>query len=237
MAKLLLVDDDSSLASLVEAYLVAQKHTVEVAHTGRHAEDLLKRYEYDVLILDWRLPDVMGPEICRNLRKKGSVLPILMLTGNNAIEQKEYGFDAGADDYVTKPFDMRELAARVRALLRRPSTLIEEVLQAGDVTLNPTTREVAKAGRVIKIFPKEYAILEYLLRHPNKVLNWQSIVDHVWRSDEGVGQEGLRTSIGRLRKQIDTAGEPSLIQNVHGVGYLLRTAAAAEEKQKQKPAS
>lgn len=223
MAKILIVEDDVELTVLLEAYLAAQAHSVEIVHTGRHGEDLLKRYEYDLLILDWRLPDLPGPEFCLNFRKKGGKLPILMLTGKTEIEHKEYGLDAGVDDYMTKPFDMRELGARVRALLRRPHVPLEPVLKAKELSLNPSTREVTRAGAPLKIYPKEFAILEYLMRNPNRVISWQALINHVWKSDEGVGLEGLRTCINRLRKQIDVSGQPSLIENVHGVGYILRT--------------
>ncbi|HEY9785855.1 MAG TPA: response regulator transcription factor [Candidatus Obscuribacterales bacterium] len=221
MAKILIVEDDLDLRSIVEDWLKHEHHTVECATKGDEALDLLKVYPYDLIILDWELPNLSGIEILKAFRGCGGRTPILMLTGKGELDNKETGLDTGADDYLTKPFHMKELSARIRALLRRPASAVENVLKVGDLTLNPKTYAVTKGGADIKLLPKEFALLEFFMRYPNQVFSAEALLDRVWRSESDVAPETVRTCIKRLRKKLNAESEDSIIQTLHGVGYKL----------------
>ncbi len=221
MAKILVVEDDLTVCTIIEDWLTHQHHTVEVSHNGLEADHYLKTYQYDVVVLDWGLPDLSGVEICKRYKSSGGRAPVLMLTGKHDIEDKEEGFNAGADDYLTKPFDIKELSARIRALLRRPTNVYDNILSIRNVSLDPNNHIVTKDGETIKLTPKEFAVLEFFMRNPNKVFKADALLDHVWNSEAGSGPETVRTCIKRLRRQIDTQGQSSIIENVHGVGYKL----------------
>jgi DNA-binding response OmpR family regulator len=223
MAKILIVDDDRSLNGVIEEWLASQNHTVECLFEAAEAREYLRAFSYDVIILDWDLPDGTGVEVLTDFRRAGGQTPVLMLTGKRMIEDKEKGLDSGADDYLTKPFDLKELSARLRALLRRlEGNLTDNILVAGHIKLNPEKKEVTSSGRSLKLFKRDFALLEYLMRHPNKVFGSQALLNNVWSADRDVGDETVRQSVRRLRKEIDLEGEPSFIENVHGVGYKLR---------------
>lgn len=222
MPTVLLVEDDTALASMVIDWLGHEHYRIEHVSNGAEGRDRLKFYEYDVAILDWDLPEVSGIDICRGYRSAGGKIPVLMLTGKSTIDQKSAGLDAGADDYLTKPFHMKELSARLRALLRRPAALVSNVLSAGDIQLDPTTYRVTKGGADIELLPKEFALLEYLMRHPNQVFSMDALLSKVWGNEADAGEEAIRSCIKRLRKKIDNAEGESLIRNVHGVGYKLQ---------------
>ncbi len=221
MAKILVVEDDLTVCTIIEDWLTHQHHTVEVSHNGLEADHYLKSYQYDVIVLDWGLPDLSGVEVCKRYKSSGGRAPVLMLTGKHDIEDKEEGFNAGADDYLTKPFDIKELSARIRALLRRPTNVYDNVLSIRNISVDPNNHIVTKDGEVIKLTPKEFAVLEFFMRNPNKVFKADALLDHVWNSEAGSGPETVRTCIKRLRRQIDTQGQSSIIENVHGVGYKL----------------
>ncbi|MBS1989747.1 MAG: response regulator transcription factor [Cyanobacteria bacterium SZAS LIN-2] len=221
MAKILVVEDDKDLAENIEDWLKHESYTVEVAHTAELASELLATFFYDLLVLDWNLPGASGVELVKMYRAGGGLTSVLMITGKETVKDKEIGLDAGADDYLTKPFHLRELSARVRALLRRPRNALATVLSAGDISLDSATRQVKKGEQVIDLMPKEYALLEFFLRHPNQVFDQDAIIDHLWHSEKGVGIETVRTNIMRLRKKIDGDSEDSLIKNLRGQGYKL----------------
>ncbi len=221
MAKILVVEDDPAICSIIVDWLTHQHHTVEVSHNGLEADQYLKMYQYDVIVLDWGLPELSGVEICKRYKTAGGRAPVLMLTGKHDIEDKEEGFNAGADDYLTKPFDIKELSARVRALLRRPTNVYDNILSIRNVSLDPNNHIVTKDGAPIKLTPKEFAVLEFFMRNPNKVFKADALLDHIWNSEAGSGPETVRTCIKRLRRQIDDPGVSSIIENVHGVGYKL----------------
>jgi DNA-binding response OmpR family regulator len=221
MSKILLVDDDKELAENVEDYLKVDAHIVEKTHTGEDALEFLRQYVYDLVILDWGLPGLSGVEVLRKYRAIGGQTPILMLTGKETLQDKEIGLDAGADDYLTKPFHLRELAARVRALLRRPTAVLNNVITVGNLSVDIARRTARKDGKVLELLPKEYALLEFFLRHPDQVFDPNTLLDRVWHSEQDVGTETVRTHITRLRKKIDSLGKQSIIKNVHGQGYRL----------------
>lgn len=219
MAKILIVEDEADFYEPIRAFLAREHHVVEVVENGLEALDRLRFYKYDAIIMDWMLPGMQGVDVCREYRSSGGTTPILMLTAKTATGEKISGLDAGADDYLTKPFDVGEVSARVRALLRRPATLTGNVLKLGQIVLERDTHRVTKTGEEIQLLPKEFALLEFFMRHPNQVFSAEALLDRVWASDSEASPETIRTYIKRLRQKIDNKDVPSLIQTVHGVGY------------------
>ena len=222
MAKILIVEDDRELAEVVEDAF-AKQHSVEIVEDGKEALDRLKLYQYDLVILDWGLPgSISGVEVCRAYRKQGGNGSILMLTGKNQIEDKEEGLDSGADDYLTKPFDARELMARVRALLRRPTQTVGNVLKIGSLSLDCNSMCLNKSGEQIHLLPKEFALLEFFMKQPNRFFSAEALLDRVWSSESDTSPDTIRIYVTRLRKKIDTDGLPSLIETRRNAGYMLR---------------
>jgi DNA-binding response OmpR family regulator len=221
MAKILLVEDDALAAEMLVDFLENERYSVEHADTATQAKGLLKVYGYDVLVLDWELPDGTGIDILKTFRNDGGRTPVLMLTGKKALNDKEMGLDSGADDYLTKPFDMRELSARLRALLRRNPTVQANVLTCGYLSLDATSATASRKGEVLKLLPTEYALLEFMMRNQSRVFNTDALLENVWKADSEATSNGVRTYITRLRQKIDYDGEPSLLKTVHGLGYKL----------------
>lgn len=220
MAKILLVEDDPHLATTVEDGVSFEKHIVDVATDGQQGLDMLALAQYDLIILDWELPYFTGIEILRKIRSKGNQTPVLMLTGKSSILDKESGFNCGADDYLTKPFHIKELCARIRALLRRPSIMVQETLTAGNITIDPAEFKVKRAGVEIQLARLEFAVLEFFMRNQGQVFSNETLLERVWPVDSERTPQSVRTLIKKLRLKIDGGG-PSLIKNVHGVGYKL----------------
>ena len=222
MAKILIVEDDKQLSELIVDWLTGEKHTPEPVYEGPEGLQRLKFYKYDVVILDWELPGLSGPEICNQFRQGGGQTPILMLTGKKEVTDKATGLDAGADDYLTKPFHMIELSARLRALLRRASVDVSRtILSAGHISLDPVSRKVTSHGNEITLQPKEYSLLEFLLRHPNQPFSAEAILDRVWSSESDASPDTVRLQIMRLRHKIDADGKESMVRTIHRVGYML----------------
>lgn len=221
MAKILLVEDEEDISDLITAWLKNDHHVVETAATGETAKDLLRVYTYDLLILDWMLPGISGVDVCKHFRDGGGITPVLMLTAKKHVDEKSAGLDAGADDYLTKPFELKELSARVRALLRRPVGFSGTVLQVGPIVMDTSTYKVTRAAEEIQLLPKEFALLEFFMRHPGQVFSAEALLDRVWASESEASPETIRTYIKRLRKKIDEEGKPSMVSTVHGVGYKL----------------
>jgi DNA-binding response OmpR family regulator len=223
MAKILVIEDDVDLAGMVVDWLNFEHYTVELVYTGTDGMDRLAVSAYDAVILDWDLPGVSGVEICRRFRSEGGTTPMIMLTGKDAIAEKEEGLDSGVDDYLTKPFNMKELSARLRAVLRRPAGLMENTLKARDIELEPIKYWVKKGGVEIQLLPKEFSLLEFFLRHPNQVFSADALIQRVWISDSEATGDAIRTCLKRLRKKLnDTDEQDPIIQTIHGVGYKLR---------------
>ncbi len=221
MAKILIVEDEPDLSDPVRAYLEHEHHLVEVVSDGQEAVERLRFYKYDVIVLDWILPGMSGIEVCKAFRAAGGTTPILMLTSRGQMQDKITGLDSGADDYLTKPFDIPEVSARVRALLRRPTHVNTTTLSARNVVMQPGSFKVTREGADVQLLPKEFALLEFLMRHPGQVFSAEALLDRVWSSESEASPETIRTYIKRLRQKIDTDGQPSLISTVHGVGYKL----------------
>lgn len=225
MPKVLLVEDDCDLSEMVASWLESERYTVETANDGLYAKDLLKLSSFDIVVLDWDLPGCSGLDILKSYRASGGMSPVIMLTGKSEVTDKEAGLDHGADDYLTKPFSVRELGARVRALLRRPSSLNSSLLQVGGVQLDPAKHRVMVAGQEVHVQPRDFALLEFLLRHPDEVFSADALITRVWSSDSDASPEGLRTAIKRIRKKIDGDGDESksMIETITKVGYRLRS--------------
>jgi len=221
MAKILVVEDERDLSEPIKEWLGREGHIVEVVDNGVLALDCLRVNKYDVVILDLMLPGVNGMEVCRRFRDKSGVTPILMLTAKAEIEDKEAGLDAGADDYLTKPFHLKELSARVRALLRRPQPVTGNVYTLDDLIIDTSRRLVTKQGRELHLLPKEYSLLEFLARHNRQIFSAEALLERVWNSEAAVMPETVRTHIKTLRRKIDTPDRPSIIQTVHGIGYKI----------------
>ncbi len=221
MAKILLVEDDQDLAALVRQVLAVDRHTIESVDNGKDAVEMLRLHPYDLVILDWMLPGVAGPDVIKQYRDRGGSAPILMLTAKSAPEEKEIGLDTGADDYVTKPFNHKEFAARVRALLRRPQAVASHSLQVGDISLDPKNCRVSKNGTDIHLLPKEFSLLELFMRYPNQVFSAEALLERVWDSESSASMDTVRTYIKTLRKKIDDKDKASAIRTVHGIGYCM----------------
>lgn len=221
MAKILLVEDNSALAEAVQEALMTQGHVVEHALEGNEGLDRLKLYYYDLAILDWMLPGISGVEILAKYRADGGKAPVLMLTSKDRISEKEEAFDTGADEYLTKPFEARELLARVRALLRRPPLVQKKVFEVGYLSVDVNARIVTKNGQPVDLAAAEYALLELLIRNPGRIFSSEELLSRVFVSDAAAGDEAVRQRILRLRKKIDVEGKESPIKTIKGWGYKL----------------
>lgn len=219
MPKILVLDDDLTLNMTMAVLLRAEGHVVDQSYSSAEANEFLKQFQYDLLVLDWEVPDGTGLQVIAQFRNNGGLTPILMLTGRSAIEDREKGLDAGADDYLTKPFHERELMARLRALLRRPAMIVNEQLRAGKLALNTQTRRFSVEGEELKLQPMEFSVLEFFLRNQGPVFSPENIIQRVWGSDSDVSLDAIYSCVKRLRKKLSQHGKDAYIKNVHGVGY------------------
>ncbi|MBX9689470.1 MAG: response regulator transcription factor [Candidatus Obscuribacterales bacterium] len=219
MAKILIVEDDIAVSESLKAWLETELHRVDVVADGLSAKEYLKSYDYDLVILDWNLPGCEGIEVCSEYRRAGGDAYIIMLTGQSAPEFVESGLDTGADDYVTKPFDARELSARIRAMLRRPTGIGSNVVKVSTLTLDLKSHQASIAGQALKLMPLEFSLLEFMLRHPNEVFSCETLLKRVWSAEAEVGLESVYSCVTRLRRKLKNSGYADLIETVHGVGY------------------
>lgn len=219
--RILLIEDDIAISRLLKEGLEDESYAVDVAHDGSEGYRTASADEYDVIILDIMLPEMNGYEVCRALRKDGNKTPILMLTARDAERDIVEGLDTGADDYLAKPFSFDVLLARIRALLRRPNEKLEEILQVGDLKLDPSLKKVTRASQEINLTAKEYGVLEYLMRNKGKVLSKEQIISHVWDFDADVLPNNVELFIMFLRRKIDKPFKSKLIHTVSGFGYKL----------------
>jgi DNA-binding response OmpR family regulator len=221
--RLLVVEDDPSLGDALRRGLIQEGHVVDVATDGAQGLDLAESGVHDAVILDVMLPELDGLEVARRLRREGSHVPVLMLTARDAVPDRISGFDAGADDYLTKPFAFEELLARLRSITRRGQAPIEEErLVVGDLVMNTHAHEVSRAGTMVDLPPREYALLEYLMRHPGQALSRTMILERVWEYGFDSFANVVDAAIVRLRKAVDEGYDRQLIQTVRGVGYRIK---------------
>jgi len=220
--RILVVDDDRRLCSVIKRGLLEETYAVDVAYDGEEGEYLGEVNPYDLIILDIMMPKKDGIEMCRELRSKRVNTPILMLTARDAVEDRVRGLDAGADDYMVKPFSFNELLARVRALLRREAITKSPEIKLGNLVLNTLTREVRRGDRLIELTTKEYVILEYFMRHPNVVVTRTMLEEHAWDYDFDSLSNLIDVYIRRLRRKLDDNENESVLQTVRGAGYRLK---------------
>ena len=220
--KILVIEDDPTVGQFVKRGLEEQKWGVDLVTDGEEGERWARSEAYDLIILDMRLPGKSGLEVLRGIRARGFERPVLVLTAQDAVDAKVQTLRAGADDYVTKPFAFEELLARVEALARRPKALSSMTSTVGDLVLDQNTREVRRAGELIDLTPKEYAVLEYLMRHEGRVMSRTLITEYAWGYHFDPGTNIVDVVINHLRKKIDAKHDRKMITTVRGVGYVIR---------------
>jgi len=223
VAKILVVEDDADMAAVLLRALRGEHHTVEQVDDGREALTLLNLASYDLIILDWHLPGLSGVEVLREYRAAGGTAGVIMLTGSGSISSKETGFNVGADDYVTKPVEIRELVLRVRSMLNRPPAFTNSPLVHADIQLDPIGHKIFKKGAEVRLAPRDFALLEFFMRHPDEAFNADTLISRVWQSDTIATGEAVRMAISRIRKAIDDqTEEESRIESIPRIGYRLR---------------
>lgn len=219
--RILLVEDEEKVSRVIARGLASESFAVDTAADGKSGLDLAASYEYDLVILDLMLPGLSGTEVLREIRRKNDHVPILMLTARDVLSDKVEHLEAGADDYLTKPFAFAELLARVKALLRRGSISRSNVVRVADLELDRLSQQVKRAGRRIDLTAKEYALLEYLMSNAGRVLSRTMIIEHVWDQSFDGATNIVDVYVRHLRNKIDAAREPKLIRTVRGMGYLI----------------
>jgi two-component system copper resistance phosphate regulon response regulator CusR len=220
--KILIIEDDPTVGQYVKRGLEEQRWGVDLVTHGEEGEQRASSEAYDLVVLDMRLPGRSGMQVLHNLRARGFERPVLVLTAQDAVDAKVQALRAGADDYVTKPFALEELLARVEALSRRPQTIAAPVLRVADLELDKATRQVTRGGEPIDLTPKEYSVLEYLMRHTGRVMSRTLITEYAWDYHFDPGTNIVDVVINHLRKKIDAGHPRKLIHTVRGVGYVIR---------------
>lgn len=222
MAKILLVEDDLEMQAVIERWLVSCNHTVEICDNGEDALNYMLGAYFDLIVLDLSLPKLDGIEVCKRYRDSRGASPIIMLTGRNLIADKVKGLDLGADDYVTKPFSVKELSSRITAILRRPRDQYQQVIAAGKFSLDSRKHTILMDEKPITLNPTDYNLIQFFIRHPNTIFSCDELIDKVWHTGAEPGNDAVRSAIKRIRQAInDTDG--LIIENVKKVGYRLNT--------------
>jgi DNA-binding response OmpR family regulator len=221
--RILVVEDNHRLNSSLQMNLAHEGYSVDTAYDGQEGQDIAELTPYDLIILDILLPKKDGLEVCRELRRRRIHTPILLLTARDSVDDRVQGLDSGADDYLVKPFAMRELLARLRALLRRNHPYTNGRLEMADLVVDPITHTVEREGRAIDLTPKEFALLEYFMYHPNQVVTREMIEQHIWNYDFECSSNVIDVYVRRLRRKIDQPFEAKLLTTIRGIGYQLVT--------------
>jgi two-component system, OmpR family, response regulator len=221
--KILLVEDDDRIAIALAEALQHHHYAVDIAGDGELGWDYVSLYDYNLVILDWMLPKLDGIALCQRMRQRGLQMPILLLTAKDTGSDKVLGLDAGADDYMVKPFDLKELMARIRALLRRSGSTQPPILEWGQIRLDPASYEACYGDQPLCLTPREYQLLELFLRQSHRTLSRDTILDSVWTSEDPPGAETVKVHIRSLRQKLAAAGAESPIETVYGLGYRLRS--------------
>ncbi len=221
--RILLVEDDEFLAEVVAEFLTDHLHTVDIVRDGETAWEQISSFEYDLILLDVMLPKLNGIQLCQRLRSHRNFVPILMVTARDTSTDKITGLDAGADDYMVKPLDLEELLARIRALMRRGGALSPPILEWGELHVDPAIYEVSYKGQTLHLTPKEYSILELLIRNGRRILSRSAIIEHLWSLENPPEEGTVKAHIRSLRKKLSAVGAPKdLIETSHGMGYRLK---------------
>lgn len=222
--KVLVIEDEHKIANSIKQGLEQEHNTVDVSYDGEEGFDLASSGDYDVIILDLLLPKLDGSKVCVKLREMGVHTPIIMLTAKGQLNDKVEGLNSGADDYMVKPFAFEELLARIKALIRRPKQMTHDILKVSDLTLNKATYEVKRAGETVMLSAKEFALLEYMMRHKNQILSKEKITSHVWSYESNILPNTVEVYMGYLRNKIDKPfkNKENLIQTIRGFGYKIK---------------
>jgi DNA-binding response OmpR family regulator len=220
-ARILVIEDEADISAFIKRGLVLQGYAVDVAASGQQGLDSFRETPPDAVLLDLMLPGMDGVEVCRRLRAVSEDVPIIMLTALDSVGDKVQGLEAGADDYITKPFAFDELSARLAAALRRRAPH-EDVLEVGDLMIRPASREVSRTGRPVTLTNREYELLEYLARNAGKVVKKQTLFERVWGYEFGLDSDVIKVYIRYLRRKLNENGEEDMIRSVRGVGYMLK---------------
>lgn len=226
--RILVIEDNHRLNNSLRMNLAHEGYSVDTAYDGQEGQDLAELTPYDLIILDILLPEKDGLEVCRELRRRHVHTPILLLTALDSVDDRVRGLDCGADDYLVKPFAMRELLARLRALLRRNHPYTNGRLEVGDLVVDPVTHSVTRDGHAIELTPREFALLEYFMYHPNQVVTREMIEQHIWNYDFECESNVIDVYVRRLRRKIDASFEVKLLTTVRGIGYRLQPPSAQE---------
>jgi len=221
MSKILIVDDDKELTQALDLYFSSRGHVIEDCDNGEDALQLLASFEYDLIVLDWTLPGITGHDVCRKFREQGGQTAIIFLTGKVEVSFLETALDSGADDYMVKPFDVRELFARTKTLLRRRTGTFVAELKVGDLVLKPELNLLITPVGEVRLRVKETALLEYLIRHTNRAFSAQQLLNAVWSSDSEGTTNSVRTWMNLLRRKLEGIGQTDLIKTISGSGYMI----------------
>ncbi len=223
MAKILMVEDAPDVIEKVQVWLERKGHKLDIAQDGDSGYEYITGFQYDAIILDIELPGRSGLDLCRTFRAGGGLTPVIMLTGRDSVDDKVKGFDAGADDYLSKPFDLRELSARLQALLRRPLSFEQEEQTFKDLTLKKGSCMVFRNGQPIPLQPLEYSVLEFFMRYPREIFSVEALLSRVWDTDSAVSIDAVYSCIKRLRRKLDSGGTETYIKSVYRTGYGLNS--------------
>jgi DNA-binding response OmpR family regulator len=222
LPKLLIIEDDAELRVMCVSWLSAEHYTIDEAENGADGLERLRMGAYDVVVLDWEMPEMDGLQVLNAFRREGGATPVLFLTGRNSEAEIETGLDAGADDYLTKPFGMKELSARIRALLRRSTVNPSSTLRIGDLVLDPAQHRVTSNNQEVQLTPKEFAVLEFFMRHPNAVFSAEALIQRIWPDETSTTADTFRSYVTRLRQKLGGDEAQAVIENVPRIGYRLR---------------
>jgi two-component system, OmpR family, manganese sensing response regulator len=222
MAKILLVEDDLTVAEPIAAWLKNESHTVETVTSGDDAVQLLEHFSFDAIVLDWELPGMNGCKVLQRFREMGGNSPVIFLTGRKDLDSKTSGLDCGADDYLVKPCDPRELSARLRSVLRRPGLRTDsKVLCLGGLSLHPETGKVLIKDKAARLTSKEFAVLEFLMQHSTEAFSARDLLKHIWTTDSLSSEEAVRKLMSRLRRKLESFGAPGILKTETGGGYTV----------------
>lgn len=221
MAKILLVEDDETISAIVTSVLQRDRHHVEVCNNGASGAEMLMSGQFDLAVLDWQLPKLSGVELCSQVRAKGLMVLILMLTSRSGSANIQTGLQAGADDYLIKPFEAAELSIRVSALLRRPTKIVANELQCGDLVLTMDSGQATIRGATMELTDIEYAVLQFLLRHQGELFSAEQLLDRVWKSESDATYSAVTSCMKRLRRKLEQSGNSPSIKSAYGKGYKL----------------
>jgi DNA-binding response OmpR family regulator len=223
MAKLLLIEDNVEEATILANLLKRDGNVVDMMHSAEDALQVLGHYEYDLLIVDWHLGAMTGAELCKTYRARGGRAMILMLTGRSDIDSKEKGFHSGADDYLTKPYDVREAVVRIHALMRRANPIVSAVLTVGDVELDVATHTLKVKSQEVQLSGREVALMEHFMRHQNQYFSSKALLNSVWPLESAMSEDTVRSCVRHLRNKLAEAGSADIVQTVQGLGYGIWT--------------